>query len=133
MIYKYDGHTYTAQAMQKKLRFDYRELGIGLWRSADLDKMIEATERHGLPVVEKLRKDKWKADRHISHMVVPHEAQLATLWEMNIPLESCLFVDNKLVSMMWNKAGHLLQYTIWPDGQWRRNIYTTNRKAKDNG
>ena len=133
MIYKYEGNTYTAQAMQKMLRNEYRERGLRVWNVASLDEMIAHTDEYGISEVKPLRKSKHKAERHITNMIVPHEAQLLTIWQLGIPLEACIFTDDKLVAMYWGSQGDLMQYVIYSNGRWSRKIYKTNKKEIDNG
>lgn len=129
MIYKFEGHTYTAQAMQMMLRAEYRDRGLKTWNLASLDEMLNHLDEYDIAPVEMVRKGKWKADRHTTNMIVPHEPQLLVLWEMNIPLEKCIFEDDTLVANIWGSNGDLIEYTIYKNGAWGRRIFQTDKKG----
>lgn len=115
MIYAHEGHTYTAEAMQKKLRHEFRDRGLRTWATVSLDEMIKHTDEYGITEVTTLRKPRWKADRHITTMVVPHEAQLLKLWELDVPLENCIFNNDKLIAF-FQLGFRMIKYVIDKDG-----------------
>jgi hypothetical protein len=129
MIYKYEGNTYTAQAMQKKLRYEYKERGMRTWNLASLDEMIKHAQKYGISEIEQLRQGKHKAERHITVMVVPHEAQLFRLWELDVPLEHCIFVENVLYAL-YQMGPRIIKYAIFADGTYTANIFDRVQEKK---
>lgn len=123
MIYKFEGHTYTAQALQRALRWEFRDRGVTTWDKADLDEMLKHVDEYGISEVTPLRKAKHKAERHTTVVVIPYEAQLKTLWELDVPLENCVFNNDKLIAF-FQQGLRIIKYVIDRDGTYKAGIYT---------
>lgn len=126
MIYEYEGHTYTAQGLHRILKADYRDRGLKVWNLASLDEMIAHTAEYGLSEVTPLRKGKHKAERHTTVVVIPYEAQLIKLWELDVPLENCIFNNDNLIAF-YQHGFRMIKYVIDKNGNVSTAVYDMAR------